>query len=390
MASRAEAARLAFARAPTEAWFRERGGAALLDPEFPGHRGVPAGRVVSISGGRATVELSSPLGLRDGLLGFDRRGAGEGEASLPRPLPFAAGEIRESRGGRELVRARAGSRVELEVPPALRPGDELFRISSREMDRRAPSPEEYPPELNLVGAVLGFESGRLSARIALPRFDGTRGEGPWIELPPGETIPLERSRAPGGFLGALSLFSESGEADFRLVPGLAAGLVRLASGEDVPPAELFVPPSILKREKNRVYAAAAEAIAAAAEDWARSAAGMDRGQPLPVASPRPAIEAPARSILSFPAEGLPGGQPFATPRVLREGRALPEAAGAVWLPLAPLVAGDDEYEAAARDRVRSELAAGRRIGASVGSITPQAPDSQGRSASRSPARPPRG
>ncbi|HET7839658.1 MAG TPA: peptidase U32 family protein, partial [Rectinemataceae bacterium] len=48
---RAEAARLAFARSPTEAWLEERGGSCLIDSEYPGHRGVPVGVVVASTKG---------------------------------------------------------------------------------------------------------------------------------------------------------------------------------------------------------------------------------------------------------------------------------------------------------------------------------------------------
>ncbi|HTX71323.1 MAG TPA: peptidase U32 family protein, partial [Rectinemataceae bacterium] len=243
LARRDCAARIAFARSPTEAWLFARGGQDMIDAQYPGHRGALAGRIVESGGGRIVVDLESRLGLRDGLLMF--------EAGDPRrPLPFAVTGLCDARTGREIVQARPGMRVELECPASAPTGSELRRISAREQDRRRPSPEEYAPERQALDGDLRIGTEGLSLHIRAPLFPGAgRNE---IDIAPGEQLDLQRSRRPGGLLDALSVFSESGDADFVLVPHLVGGEVALpgrdAHSENVELAALFIPPSRLKRE----------------------------------------------------------------------------------------------------------------------------------------------
>ena len=367
--ARREAARLAFSRSPTQAWIEESGGASLLDPEYPGHRGLPAGRIARNDRGRLSVDLERPLGLRDGLLGFEG-----GESA--RPVRFPALELRDPRSGRDLVRARAGSRVELLAQSegtglsGLRVGDELFRISAREQDRKAVSPEEFEPAREELPIRLSFGRSGLAAVLSLPTFEAekpaqaVRAEA-CIEA--GEVLVLDRARSPGGLGRALAVFAEAGEADFRLAPR-AEGSLELDSGEVIAAADLFVPPSILKREKNRLYSKAAELVAAASARYAlesveacRSSARADMGEARPGS-------APPRAALVFPRQGLPTGLPFATRSVLASGAALPEWGGRSWLPLAPLVADREDYGRLVHGRVASSLGEGRSIVLGLGAL----------------------
>jgi len=145
-----------------------------------------------------------------------------------------------------------------------------------------------------------------------------------------------------------------------------------------------VPPSLLKKAKNRLYARAEEALALAEEAYAARAAaeagsasgarGASCREGLAAAEPQAAAPAPLaaeaeaaalaldaippRSRLVFPHPELPSGLPFATPRVLAEGLSLPEWGGARWLPLSPLVADLPSYEALVEERVGAELEGG--------------------------------
>jgi U32 family peptidase len=378
IAARREAARIAFARSPTEGWIGERGGAALIDSAYPGHRGVPAGRVVSNEGGRLLVELEAPLGLRDGLLGFAGGDPG-------RPVKFPVLELRDARSGRELVRARAGSRVEMLAEAdrrpyeELRPGDALRRISSRELDRRATSPEEFGAARESLDLRLSFSASGLSAALSLPRFDGRAGgagseSAPVASIEAGEPLPLDLARSAGGLEKALSLFGESGEADFRLVPAFDPGeLVQLAPGPDgsartCAASGLFIPPSALKREKNRIYAKAAELVSAAEAAWARGSAEVGRPAARSAPVPAPGGERPPRAALVFPREGLPGGMPFALPRDLAGSAVAPVWGGRSWLPLAPLVAEREAYAALAVERAAAILDAGSSLMVGLGAL----------------------
>ncbi len=349
---RAEAASIAFSREGTTGWLFGRGGERLIDAGFPGHRGSLAGRILKASGGRATVELSSSLGLRDGLLAF------EGQDSA-KPLQFSVTGLTDARSGRPLSSARPGDRVELDCPGSPRAGSELRRISDRRMDRPAASPEEYPPATTALPLRLKLE-GSLSAELGLPSFDGRGGTEGVAPIEAGEPLKVEAARSPGGFIKALALFAEGGEADFRLVP--RGGLEELA--------DLFIPPSALKREKNRIYSRAAAILAERELEYARGwprDASLNASRPRGDTGERPRVEAPPRARLAFPQELLPAGMPFATPRILREKLALPEFGGASWLPLAPLACEVEEYEELARARILAELSAGSTLFVGVSS-----------------------
>jgi putative protease len=377
--ARREAAQIAFARAPTEGWIDERGGASLIDSAYPGHRGVSAGRIVANEGGRLVLDLDGPLGLRDGLLGFEG-----GDPS--RPVKFPALELRDARSGRELVRARAGSRVELSSESGgrsfadLRPGDELRRISSRELDRRAPSPEEYAAAREELPLRLEFRVSGLGAELSLPRFAGS-GPSATAKIEGEGSLPLDRARAPGGLRRALELFDESGEADFRLLPELdEAAIVELSPGPEgearsCAAIELFLPPSILKKEKNRIYARASELIAEAelsySRGWVSACETSARGL---IPEGLPPVTAPPRAALVFRREGLPSGLSFAGLSDLEASlgdagsSALPAWGGRSWLPLAPLVSDREGYAAVAEEAAASLLDSGAAIAVGIGAL----------------------
>jgi putative protease len=358
--SRAASASIAFARSPTEGWAFERGGGEIIDNEYPGHRGVSAGRVVSSRAGSLVIDLEAPIGLRDGILAFE---AGD----RARPVSFSVSGLRDARTGSELRLARAGSRILMEAPAVFKPGDELRKLSSRDMDRAAASPEEYEPDRTAIPARPRVDKGRLSMELSMPSFDGLRSGGARAIAEAGDRLPFERGRRPGGFERAAAVFGEAGEADFRLEPDLAGVHVEVAGGEgsgDVDETEIalsdaFLPPSVLKREKNRVYARAAEILAAAESEYAAAslpaALGAATAEGRAASSRRPAVAAPPRSLLTFPRDDVPSGIAFATPRILREGRPLPFFEGRSFLPLAPLVADREDYSASAAARVESEL-----------------------------------
>jgi putative protease len=372
------AARTAFARSPTDGWLFERGGASLIDPSYPGHRGVPAGRVLAANGARLVVDLSTDLNLRDGLLAFE-------SGDQFKPCRFSALGLRDAQSGREAFAAKAGDKVELEAPVSegrriqLEAGAELFRISARDMDRRAPSREEFEPSREELRLKLRFDRKSLGAEFELPRFDGrkTAGESAFSAIEPGEELKLDRSKREGSFARALAVFSECGEADFRLVPEIDPSCeVALGEGPEGPlPAcamgDLFIPPSVLKREKNRVYERASGTLAEAELSYARESVSRMReslGSAIEGRSSATGLEAPPRAALVFPRDELPAGMPFAARRDIESGSALPSWGGRLWLPLAPLVADRDEYAKLVRERVENELAAGGELSIGIGAL----------------------
>lgn len=393
-------ARTAFARRPTKGYLLKSNGEDLLDAEYPGHRGVRAGRVLSSSGPtssgsfRSVVELSSPLGLRDGLLALrSSASASSGPVGLPSPLAFGVTGLADAATGRPLVHARSGGQVEIDSPEALCPGEELSRVSAREYDRRALSPEEYEPAVFGVPASLSIEldaastadapKGRL--RLEIEVAAGKERQSIRDEVP----LSLFAARSPGGFEKALGRFAENGDFDFRFSVSLEPGASVQLDGKSLLLADLFIPPSELKAAKNRLYEVAARALGEANRLKAASAAALDPSEIVSL-FPGPASGAPSaaiattsssativapvttvaamaiattppRAALSFPSEGLKTGLPYATPRVLAEKIPLPVFEGRSYLPLSPLVADWPAYASLARERVQLELDAGGRL-----------------------------
>jgi putative protease len=365
MVRRLEAARTAFSRSPSDAWLFERGGSRLIDSSYPGHRGVSAGTVSKVSGSRLVLDLESDLGLRDGLLGFEG-----GDES--RPLRFPALGLRDASTGRELFKAEAGSKVELELKgeggavPDIRPGDELRKISSRELDRRAASPEEYEPDREELELELLIGPEGIGAKLALPRFDALSSAGKEA-IGRGQGLILDVAKVPGGFERALAIFAESGEADFMLCPSLDEDRpIVLKDGRELHARDLFIPPSALKKEKNRIYAEAAQIIEGSAMAYALDSAALCAKAAMSAGN---ALERrPPRAALVFPRVDLPTGLPFATPRALAEALSLPQWESRSYLPLAPLVAEREAYETLVRDRVRSELSRGASLMVGLGAL----------------------
>ena len=357
-------AHVAFFRSSTRGYSHEPSGTDILNSGYPGHRGIVAGKVLKCGNGKALIALSEPLGLRDGLLVFPAAGLDPRDSE---PRAFSVIEMRDGRSGKELVTARAGSTVEIGLPPGLLipPTAELRKISSRIMDRRLTSPDEYPPAVSSLHAVLGIEAeaglGNLSLAVSLPRFDALTGHGPILRQIDEEKITLSRSRKDGSFAHAAEIFCESGDEDFRLD-------IELDESRPIPAAEgafsirdLFVPPSILKKAKNRLYDSLAPTLERAEVDYAEASLAAFPEIAGETVSAPPSRDSIPRAAIVFPQEGLSSGMPFATPRILREGMALPSFAGRLWLPLSPLVTDWAAYAAMAHARVESELASGAML-----------------------------
>lgn len=360
MAQLLEDARTAFSRSPTKAYLRAGNGEDLIDSSYPGHRGSLLGKVVSADRRSVVAELVARLGLRDGVmaLGPGTDAQPGSDCPPPGPIMFSAVEIRDARSGRPLVTARPGSLVELAVPEDIAPGSELRILSSREADRRKVSQEEFETAVESIRAELSVSASPEGPRLALELHGpagGVLAAGENRGFVDGEIAPLEPARSEGGFQKALGLFSESGDADFRFDTELSASPVSVAGGERKL-ADLFLPPSFVKKSKNRFYADVRTWLAKAAE--LRAGEGFPHRIP-----PIPALdfEAPPRKALSFPSDTIRTGLPFLTAGLLAEEVALPVAAGREWLPLSPLVADWSSYSDSVSKLVGKRIAEGHRL-----------------------------
>ncbi len=358
-------AKVAFARAATSGWTGHHGGASIIDATFPGHRGTSLGRIVDFSDEELTLDLETNLGIRDGI-----QVVGDVATGLRAPsLQLAVLEMRDNETGRRIFEASKGMKVTIPatgIGPAERalllPGCHIEKISSRALDRRKVSQEEYNPTLMRISAHLRLEGGgeeeaRASIvlegnQTAMPRHNSSLA----IDIP----FKLERARQPGGIYKALGLFAESGLHDFVLCLPEGEGAFEFGGTYAGPEAEsLFIPPSMLKRLKNAAYEAVARFLEA--EAWSRADKALSLAISPVKAYLSPAVPRPLRRLLVFEDTRIEGGMPFASPALLESGCALPEIEGWRFLPLSPLVAATNEYMEMARKRIRDELSAGSSL-----------------------------
>jgi putative protease len=253
-------AELTFARRKTTGFLRSSSGTALIDTDYPGHRGAVLGTIEAVEGGEIGLTLSSDLSLRDGLALFSQEGIGRsaGRRARPQapgePFIFAARRIRA--GGRDVKFARKGRQVRIEVPDCvpggfLQPGRALFHLSSRFLDLPQPKEASFPPYKVPVGISVRLRAGEKTCSFSLELEGGpealareARAAGPLVR----ET-PLDYSDSGTPLSAVLRrLFGESGRSLFGL------GGFRFTNESAGAGQEIFVPPSALKKMKNDFYA----------------------------------------------------------------------------------------------------------------------------------------
>lgn len=344
-------AQAAFAREPTSGWLRSPSGSRLVDARFPGHRGARLGAVRSVrreAGGRTWLRLTleGDLSLRDGLAFMSRDGTEQ--------AAFSLAALRA--GGREARFARAGATVEIALPEGFDAPDvgrEVRQLSCRFLD--LPEPKEasvraHRVPIQVEAALDGAPGGAAVLAIAAPHVDGSRIEEP---------VSLAEAAHPRAFAGILqALLVESGSSAH-----VAAGL-RVVNRTGLPDDRIFVPPSQLKRAKNRFYARLDEAFRASVAARASEAA---RGPQAPPRPPDATLGAAELAAFADRASLCPRGReplPFAW---LEEDGSLDAArlarcAGRIVVPLPPISFDAARWSAAlarlARERPEARFAVG--------------------------------
>ena len=135
-AEQAEVAQI-FNRDFTPGFLEGNPGADLMGYGRPSNRGLYLGRAGQRQGGRWQVRLEAPLSRGDGLDVWVSRGGHQG---------MVVHHLWQE--GREITTAPAGATVALELPPATRPGDRIFKTSDAELleeiRRTYTSPRQEP------------------------------------------------------------------------------------------------------------------------------------------------------------------------------------------------------------------------------------------------------
>ena len=314
-------AELGFAREKTTGWLHSPHGTALIQKEFPGHRGARLGDVSSLQGRDITLRLEGDLSLRDGVAYFT-----EGRRE---PIAFSVSLIRKA--GREVHIARTGDVVSFPIPLDAGPvlptiGQEIRHLSSRSLD--LPQPREASFPLYKVPIDLDVSLSSDGALSFLPQ-GGT---------PFACTVTIDRAARPRPFAPILAaLLAESGDSLFR--PGKVTFLNKSGLADD----RIFVPPSELKKAKNDYY-----------EFLRHNQPRVGRTTPAAALaptgdfSPSP-LGAQDLEMLAHRERLVPEGMspvPFVgnDPGILSIEQ-LPDLAGFRWLPMPPVIAAVKEWSA---------------------------------------------
>ncbi|HSV93629.1 MAG TPA: U32 family peptidase, partial [Desulfobacterales bacterium] len=338
----ARAAQTAFSREPTTGWLRSSSGSRLIDTRFPGHRGARLGNVTGTTRGEGRAgswiqfTLDADLSLRDGLAVMSDDGTEQ--------HAFSVQEIRQVR---RLVRfARAGETVEVLLPPEVPPprtGAEVRHLSSRFQD--LPEPREgsvapYRAPMTVEAVLAGAPGGEATIALAAHRPVEARVE---------EAVTLEPAARPRPFAAILGpLLGESGDSFFTATTTAFENRTGLADDR------IFVPPSGLKRVKNRFYARLDEAFRASV---ASRAEAVGRG-------PDETVRAPARldvdvlaSFVDRTALSPRGCDPLPFARREADGSidagGLAVVAGFTAVPLPPIMLDTGPWISALRELVES-------------------------------------
>jgi putative protease len=365
-AAHAEMARLLFSRRRTRGFIDNLKGEDLLNSGYPGHLGVPAGRVLASRPGAFLLRPERDLAVRDGLLYFLPAGdggfPGDGEVP-PRPVQFAITglEIR----GKRTVSARAGEEAWItceEPPPA---GTEVRQVSSHKSRLQEISGDL--PKKTLPVRI----HGEVSAEELILTL--TPGNGLFPPVSCSQASVPQPARTKGDFGSILKKYcSPPGDSRF------SAGEISFGNRTTLPGDGIFVNPSALKELRRKAYAALEASYLAGRESRAREAVGRasnpssnppspaggispasvpEAGPGLPEPAGRDHPPAPSRpprrEAILDPASGLPfiadpGNLDFASlPR--------PEKNGPVYMALCPVLFDETAYFSALETALRGAL-----------------------------------
>lgn len=278
-------AALTFQRKKTKAYFHHSTAENLMDPSFPGHRGIELGPIEKISkinhGLIFELRLKSDLSRHDGIQWFPGGNALKAAAASVRSLKvFHA----QSKNWKNTLHALAGDWVRLQVycdesidvsnliqSPLKTP---LFQIMSTDLKTPYPNPQSLKPWKTPLGAQVTLqESATASLQIYLKSIQGVPVKNPLRWQHP---IILDASSKSQDFLKKISqIFSESGESHFQIQE------IKWQNSTSRTNDKIFVPPSELKKVKNSFYLAFQEWILRNSQfEWPLKCEEMEKTLPL--------------------------------------------------------------------------------------------------------------
>ena len=153
--------RICFARKATNGYFRNFSGNSLICGGYPGHRGVKTGVCEKKLKDRFLIKTKYSLGIHDGLLFFKNN-------DESKPFNCSVEEI-SSPSGKNLKIVGDSSRVYVKTAELPEPGDEIYLVSSRSLERKKVNSASFPQwkkaiplEISVNGNKIGIKSSDFS------------------------------------------------------------------------------------------------------------------------------------------------------------------------------------------------------------------------------------
>ncbi len=251
----------------------------ILDPRFPGHRGIPIGKVLAVEGKYFLLKPERGLSVRDGLQ-FFRPLSGLRTEAVPFGIerihpatstPFKPG----SKRSKPILSCQAGQSVWIEAPEPPPVGSDIYLISTH-ADALPEAPgniprKRIPIELSVELCLVASESQEAPKQnfwltINLHVVNNRANRSTLLEplfIWEG-VVPTEKARSGLGVEEVFTKFlSPPGDSLFQLTRVSTTGSLNDLPAQDLfnsdRPPGIFIPPSKLKEIRREVYQKAAEA-----------------------------------------------------------------------------------------------------------------------------------
>ncbi|MDC7235801.1 MAG: U32 family peptidase [Spirochaetales bacterium] len=209
--------KIAFSRQSGTGHLKSRKGLHMVDTLYPGHRGLPLGKVTNSSGRQAALNSPVDLHKRDGLMFFDKKGE---------PRPFSLDAQKTLKKGRVSLSIPGGS------PPA---GTMLYKVQSHDFHSKAFNENSLPVFKKSLSGLLRFTPGTMDVQI--PEIEFQKAYPLASEESTGSQGPEEKIK---------NEFARSGAFPFIL-----NSLELVSEGPDL--STRFFPPSLLKKVRQKAY-----------------------------------------------------------------------------------------------------------------------------------------
>jgi len=336
-----------FSRADSSGWLagygrvhqEKRATPPLGTVEYPGHLGVPVGRILAMrslsEGTVASVRLDHPVAVHDGLLLLQAT-----DTALKEPVRFSLSHLWNI-GRKRVYQAEAGEQVLIALPTDTQamPGDTLYRISLHDQQIPEIHDDGLPLYRRAIAMAVLLEDNAITLSADLTE-EGLPGK--WVTKR--FDLALQKARTPQDIrLNLSNAFSMSNESYLTL------GEFHLENATSYALEEIFIPLSHLKEIRRGWY----RELDATMETWFKTTT-YETSPAIRVVA---CEQLPARTLISPPqSRGLLWIDPIRILARLKAGSSLEaclSVVGGLWyLPLAPVLFNESSYFAALDNLIR--------------------------------------